>query len=302
VPTSLSFVDIAGLVAGASKGEGLGNQFLANIRECDAIVHVVRCFDDENIIHVSGSVDALRDIEVISLELVLADLAQVERRKEKATKELKSGKTKPEEMSALEKLVVLLDEGKPARQAKLSEAEWESVQSLGLLSAKPVIYAANVQDSDLAEGNAMVDSVRGHAESEGASVVVVSAQVESELVDLDDAERADFLEELGVSKGETGLEKLIAQAYELLALRTYYTSGETETKAWTIKKGMLAPQAAGVIHSDFEKGFIRAETVAYADLVSSGSMKAAKEAGLVRSEGKEYEVKDADVMLFRFNV
>jgi len=302
VPTSLSFVDIAGLVAGASKGEGLGNQFLANIRECDAIVHVVRCFDDPNIIHVSGSVDALRDIEVISLELVLADFAQVEKRAQKAAKELKGGKTKPEEMSALEKLQALLDEGKPAREAELSDEEWACVQSLGLLSAKPVIFAANVIDSDLATGNDMVEQVRAHAASEGASVVVVSAQVESELVDLEDDERASFLEELGVAKGETGLEKLIANAYELLQLQTYYTSGETETKAWTIKKGMLAPQAAGVIHSDFEKGFIRAETVAYDDLVSSGSMKAAKEAGLVRSEGKEYVVKDADVMLFRFNV
>jgi len=302
VPTSLSFVDIAGLVAGASKGEGLGNQFLANIRECDAIVHVVRCFDDENIIHVSGSVDALRDIEVISLELVLADLAQVERRAEKARKELKGGKTKPEEMSALEKLLALLDEGTPARGADLSAEEWASVQSLGLLSSKPVIYAANVIDSDLAEGNDMVEQVRVHAASEGASVVVVSAQVESELVELEDDERASFLEELGVSRGETGLEKLIAQAYDLLSLRTYYTSGETETKAWTIKKGMLAPQAAGVIHSDFEKGFIRAETVAYKDLVETGNMKAAKEAGLVRSEGKEYEVQEGDVMLFRFNV
>jgi len=302
VPTSLSFVDIAGLVAGASKGEGLGNQFLANIRECDAIVHVVRCFDDPNIIHVSGSVDALRDIEVISLELVLADFAQVEKRAQKASKELKSGKTKPEEMSALETLQAVLDEGRPARQAELSDVEWECVRSLGLLSAKPVIYAANVMDSDLADGNAMVEEVRKHAASEGASVVVVSAQVESELVDLDDDERASFLEELGVAKGETGLEKLIEQAYNLLELQTYYTSGETETKAWTIRRGMVAPQAAGVIHSDFEKGFIRAETVAYDDLVSSGSMKAAKEAGLVRSEGKEYVVKDSDVMLFRFNV
>jgi len=251
---------------------------------------------------VSGSVDALRDIEVISLELVLADLAQVERRAEKARKELKGGKTKPEEMSALEKLLALLDEGTPARGADLSAEEWASVQSLGLLSSKPVIYAANVIDSDLAEGNDMVEQVRVHAASEGASVVVVSAQVESELVELEDDERASFLEELGVSRGETGLEKLIAQAYDLLSLRTYYTSGETETKAWTIKKGMLAPQAAGVIHSDFEKGFIRAETVAYKDLVETGNMKAAKEAGLVRSEGKEYEVQEGDVMLFRFNV
>eukprot|EP00316_Scyphosphaera_apsteinii_P012038 CAMPEP_0119313988 /NCGR_PEP_ID=MMETSP1333-20130426/31152_1 /TAXON_ID=418940 /ORGANISM="Scyphosphaera apsteinii, Strain RCC1455" /LENGTH=413 /DNA_ID=CAMNT_0007318997 /DNA_START=23 /DNA_END=1264 /DNA_ORIENTATION=+ len=299
VPTSLSFVDIAGLVQGASKGEGLGNQFLANIRECDAIVHVVRCFDDPNIVHVDGSVDPLRDIEVISLELVLADLAQVERRQQKAAKDRK---TMPEELSALKKLSAALDEGIPARQIDLSPEEERAVSGLGLLSAKKVIYAANVLDSDLAEGNAMVELVAKHAQSEGAAHVVVSAQVEAELVDLDLAERVEFLESLGVESGESGLDKLIGQVYTLLQLCTYYTSGETETKAWTITEGTLAPQAAGVIHSDFEKGFIRAETVAYDDLVESGSYQAAKESGLVRSEGKEYKVKDADVLLFRFNV
>jgi len=303
VPTSLSFVDIAGLVAGASKGEGLGNQFLANIRECDAIVHVVRCFVDENIIHVSGSVDPLRDIEVISLELILADLAQVERRVERVRKDAKGKKDgAAEELSALEKLVPLLDAGEPARKAELDDDEWKRVQGLGLLSAKPIIYAANVADGDLAEGNEMVDRVKTLAEAEEASVVIVSAQVEAELVELDADERANFLEELGVKGGETGLEKLIVQVYDLLKLRTYFTSGETETKAWTIRQGMLAPQAAGVIHSDFEKGFIRAETVAYDDLVATGSNQAAKEAGKVRSEGKEYEVQEGDVLLFRFNV
>lgn len=303
VPTTLSFVDIAGLVAGASKGEGLGNQFLANIRECDAIVHVVRCFEDDNIIHVDGSVNPTRDIEVISLELVLADLTQVERRLERVRKDVKAKKEgAADEAAVLEKLVPLLDEGKAARLADLGEDEWKAVQGLGLLSAKPVIYGANVADSDLAEGNAMVESVRQIAATEGASVVIVSAQVEAELVDLEDEERTTFLEELGVEKGETGLEKLIREVYSLLKLRTYFTSGETETKAWTIKSGMRAPQAAGVIHSDFEKGFIRAETVAYADLVEAGSHKAAKEAGNVRAEGKEYVVEEGDVLLFRFNV
>merc|ERR1719247_2699083 len=275
VPTSLSFVDIAGLVEGASKGEGLGNQFLANIRECDAIVHTVRCFVDDNIVHVSGSVDPLRDIEVINLELVLADLAQVDRRKMKVDKE--RGNANPDEKSALE---------------KLTKEELESVKGLGLLSAKPIIYAANVADTDLADGNEMVEKVRALAETEGASVVIVSAQVEAELVELDDEERVDFLESLGVQKGEVGLERLIQEVYSLLKLRTYYTSGPTETKAWTIRAGMLAPQAAGVIHSDFERGFIRAETVAYDDLVAAGSMKEAKNGGTVRAEGKEYEVQD----------
>jgi hypothetical protein len=300
VPTSLSFVDIAGLVEGASKGEGLGNQFLANIRECDAIVHTVRCFVDDNIVHVSGSVDPLRDIEVINLELVLADLAQVDRRKMKVDKE--RGNANPDEKSALEKLSEALDAGTAARQVELTKEELESVKGLGLLSAKPIIYAANVADTDLADGNEMVEKVRALAETEGASVVIVSAQVEAELVELDDEERVDFLESLGVQKGEVGLERLIQEVYSLLKLRTYYTSGPTETKAWTIRAGMLAPQAAGVIHSDFERGFIRAETVAYDDLISAGDMKKAKEAGTVRAEGKEYEVQEGDVLLFRFNV
>jgi hypothetical protein len=303
IPTSLSFCDIAGLVAGASKGEGLGNQFLANIRECDAIVHVVRCFVDDNIVHVDGSVDPLRDIEVINLELVLADLAQVERRLEKVRKDAKGKKEgAAEEFAALEKLVPVLDAGTPARKAELSAEEWAAVRGLGLLSAKPVIYATNVAECDVADGNELVESVRGTAAAEGASVVVVSAQVEAELVDLDAVERAEFLAELGVAQGETGLAQLLREVYALLKLRTYFTSGETETKAWTINSGMLAPQAAGVIHSDFERGFIRAETVGYEDLVAAGSMKDAKEAGKVRQEGKEYEVQEGDVLLFRFNV
>jgi len=298
VPTSLSFVDIAGLVEGASKGEGLGNKFLANIRECDAIVHTVRCFVDDNVIHVSGSVDPLRDIEIINLELILADLAQVDKRAQKLGKDKSASE---EEKSAIAKLIAGFDEGKAARQVDLSEEELESVKGLGLLSAKPIIYAANVADEDLATGNAMVEQVRTFAATEGSSVVIVSAQVEAELVELDDEERVEFLDSLGVTKGEVGLERLIPEVYSLLNLRTYYTSGPTETKAWTIKGGWLAPQAAGVIHSDFEKGFIRAETVAYDDLVAAGSMKEAKAAGKVNAEGKEYEVKDADVLLFLFN-
>merc|ERR1719238_803499 len=291
VPTSLSFVDIAGLVEGASKGEGLGNQFLANIRECDAIVHTVRCFEDENIVHVSGSVEPLRDIEVINLELILADLSQVEKRLQKVSKDRNAS---PDEKSALEKLAPALDEGKAARLIELTKEETDSIKGLGLLSAKPIIYAANVLDGDLATGNAMVEKVREFAAAEGSATVIVSAQVEAELVELDEDDRNDFLESLGVQKGESGLEKLIAEVYTLLDLRTYYTSGETETKAWTIRRGMLAPQAAGVIHTDFERGFIRAETVAYDDLVTAGSMAGAKDNGKVRSEGKEYEVKEGD--------
>ena len=303
LPASVSFVDIAGIVRGASEGEGLGNQFLANIRECDAIVHVVRCFEDENIIHVDGSVDPIRDIEVISLELIFADMAQVEKRLERVKKDLKKGgEAAATEEAALEKVLPALLDGVPARKVELSEDESKSIQGLGLLSQKRVIYAANVVDEDLSDGNPMVTKVAELAKKEGASIVTVSAQVEAELVDLEDAERVEFLESLGVEDGQSGLDKLIREVYNLLQLRTYYTSGETETKAWTIRAGMLAPQAAGVIHTDFEKGFIRAETVSYDDLSEQGSMSAAKDAGLVRSEGKEYEVKDGDVMLFRFNV
>jgi len=259
----------------------------------------VRCFEDVNIIHVSGSVDALRDIEVISLELILADYAQVEKRLQKAAKDKK---TAPEELSALNTLIKVLDEGTPARKAGLSNEELAKIQGLGLLSLKPVIYAANVMDSELATGNDLVKAVEAHAKEEGASVVTVSAQVEAELVDLEAEERAGFLEELGVTNGETGLQKLIREVYSLLQLQTYYTSGDTESRAWTIKKGMLATQAAGVIHTDFERGFIKAETVAYDDLIAAGDYKTAKEAGKVRQEGKDYVVKDADVMLFKFNV
>jgi hypothetical protein len=300
VPTRIEFVDIAGLVKGASKGEGLGNQFLANIREVDAIVHVVRCFDDENIIHVSGSVDPVRDIDVINLELALADLAQVERRMERTRKQARTSKEAQLELEALEKLSAGLNEGKSARNISLTADEAEAVKPLGLLSAKPIIYAANVSEDDLASGNEWVEQVRQVATSEAAEVVVVSAQVESELIELPEEERGDFLESLGVEEG--GLKSLIRATYELLGLRTFLTTGPKETRAWTITAGMKAPQAAGTIHTDFERGFIRAETVGYDDLVTSGSMNAAKDKGLVRAEGKEYVVQEGDVMLFRFNV
>ncbi|MBW4655511.1 MAG: redox-regulated ATPase YchF [Kaiparowitsia implicata GSE-PSE-MK54-09C] len=300
VPARVEFVDIAGLVKGASKGEGLGNQFLANIREVDAIVHVVRCFDNDDIIHVAGSVDPARDIEVINLELALSDLAQLEKRMDRTRKQAKTSKDAQAEMAVLEKLLLVLNEGKSARLVDLSQDEEALVKSLGLLTRKPVIFAANVSDDDLATGNAWVEQVRAIATTENAQVVVVSAQVESELVELPPEEQSDFLEALGVSEG--GLKTLIRATYDLLGLRTYFTTGPKETRAWTIRAGMVAPQAAGVIHTDFERGFIRAETVSYGDLVATGSMPAAKEKGLVRSEGKEYVVQEGDVMLFRFNV
>lgn len=300
VPTRIEFVDIAGLVKGASKGEGLGNQFLANIREVDAIVHVVRCFDSEDIIHVSGSVDPVRDLEVINLELILADLDQVDKRKERVRKQARSSKEAQAELEVLEKLIVALSEGKAIRQAGLTEEEAQLIKQLGLLTAKPVIYATNVSEDDLAEGNEWVEQVRTIATAENAKVVVISAQVESELIELSPEERLDFLESLGVEEG--GLKSLISATYELLGLRTYLTTGEKETRAWTIRAGMTAPQAAGVIHTDFERGFIRAETISYQDLVTTGSRSAAKEKGLLRSEGKEYVVQEGDVMEFLFNV
>jgi ribosome-binding ATPase len=300
VPTRVEFVDIAGLVKGASKGEGLGNQFLANIREVDAIVHVVRCFEDDDVIHVAGEVNPVQDIEVINLELALADLSQVERRIERTRKAARTSKEAQVELAALEKISDALNVGQSARQASLSDEEELSVKVLGLLTRKPIIYAANVSEDDLASGNALVEQVRQLASQENSQVVVVSAQVESELVELAEEDRQDFLASLGVTEG--GLKSLIGATYKLLGLRTFFTSGPKETRAWTIHVGDKAPQAAGTIHSDFERGFIRAETVAYDDLIAHGSEKAAKEKGLVRSEGKEYVVQEGDVMLFRFNV
>jgi len=302
VPTTLEFVDVAGLVKGASAGEGLGNQFLATIRQCDAIVHVVRCFEDENVIHVDGSVDPIRDAELINLELALADLAQVEKRLERIKKDLKTGKASEAEASGLQKFADVLNNDEPARNAVLDEAEELATKSFGLLTRKKMIYAANVADGDLADGNEMVDRLRALSDSEGAKVVLVSAQVEAELVELELEDKLDFLEALGVGLDDCGLRALVREVYDILQLQTYYTSGPTETRAWTIKKGWLAPQAAGVIHGDFERGFIRAETMSYDDLVDCGSEAEAKKQGKLRSEGKDYVVAEGDVILFRFNV
>ena len=297
VPTRIEFVDIAGLVKGASQGEGLGNQFLANIRQVDAIVHMVRCFDDDDIIHVAGAVDPVRDIEVINLELVLADLAQVEKRIAKVRKQAKNDKNARAEVELLERISAVLNDGNSVRSMGLSEEELLIIKPLGLLTNKPVIYATNVSEDDLAAGNEWVEAVRKFAADENAKVVVVSAQVESELIELSAAETKDFLEALGVEEG--GLKSLIRATYELLGLRTYLTTGEQETRAWTVIAGTKAPQAAAVIHTDFEKKFIKAETISYQDLVATGSKNAAKEKGLLRLEGKDYVVQEGDVIEFR---
>ena len=300
VPSTLEFVDVAGLIKGASAGEGLGNKFLGSIRQADCICHVVRCFENEDVIHVDGTIDPIRDAELINLELALADLASVEKRLERVKKE--RGGADPIEKQALEKVAAVLNNDEPARNAGLDEEEELSMKSLGLLTLKRMIYAANVADEDLATGNEMVDRLKELAEKEGAKEVVVSAQVESELVELDDEERRDFLADLGVELESCGLRALVRNAYDLLQLQTYYTSGPTETRAWTIRKGWTAPKAAGVIHNDFERGFIRAETISYEDLVAAGSEANAKAKGLLRSEGKDYVVQEGDIILFRFNV
>jgi ribosome-binding ATPase len=303
VPTAFEFVDIAGLVKGASKGEGLGNKFLAHIREVDAIVHVVRCFQDENITHVSGKVDPLSDIETINLELILADVETVEKRLDRTRKNMKGGDKKyAQEVELLERIKNALYDDKPARSVEISDEERSLIRDLHLLTMKPMLYAANVSEEEAsnADDNPYVQRVREFAAQEGAEVVAISAKVESEIAELEGEDRAMFLEELGLS--ESGLDRLIQAAYRLLGLQTYFTAGVQEVRAWTIRQGTKAPQAAAVIHTDFERGFIRAEVVAYADLISSGSMNAAKEKGLLRLEGKEYTVQDGDVMHFRFNV
>ena len=300
VPTRVEFVDIAGLVAGASQGEGLGNKFLANIREVDAIVHVVRCFEDDDVIHVSGSVDPLRDAEIINLELALADVAQIDKRRERLKKQLRTSKEAQLEDDLLARIGVELDGGGAARNLNISSEEYLLIKPLGLLTAKPIIYAANVSEDHLAGGNPFVDAVAELAKKEAAQTVKVSAQVEAELVELGEDERNDYLEGLGVSEG--GLRSLISATYQLLGLRTYFTTGEKETRAWTIKSGMTAPQAAGVIHTDFERGFIRAQTIGYGQLLEAGSLAEAKAKGWLRSEGKEYVVAEGDVMEFLFNV
>lgn len=304
-PAVIEFVDIAGLVKGASKGEGLGNQFLANIREVDAIVHVVRCFEDTNVVHVDGSIDPVRDIETINLELIFSDIEILERRIAKVTKQARMDKTLAKEEALLKSLKAHLEEGKMAKTYPLSDDEDEQAwfASYNLLTAKPVIYAANVSEDDLADdgaNNPHVARVREQAAAENSEVFVICAQIEQEIAELDDDEKAMFLEDLGLK--ESGLEKLIAASYKLLGLISYLTSGEDETRAWTITKGTKAPQAAGKIHTDFERGFIRAEVVSYDHLIECGSMTAAKEKGLVRLEGKDYVVQDGDIILFRFNV
>jgi len=300
IPTRVEFVDIAGLVKGASQGEGLGNKFLANIREVDAIVHVVRCFEDDDVIHVSGSVDPLRDAEVINLELALADLSQVEKRRERLKKQVRTSKEAQAEDAALERIQAVLEQGGAARSVPLSDDEAPMVKPLGLLTAKPIIYATNVSEDDLAQGNGFCEAVEGLAQREGAATVRISAQVEAELIELPEEERAEFLEGLGVEEG--GLRSLIRATYGLLGLRTYFTTGEKETRAWTIRAGMSAPQAAGVIHTDFERGFIRAQTIGWQQLLEAGSLAEARNKGWLRSEGKEYVVQEGDVMEFLFNV
>ena len=300
-PAFLEFVDIAGLVKGASKGEGLGNKFLSHIREVDAIVHVVRCFEDQNIIHVDGSVDPRRDIEIIDLELILADIESVTKRIEKNEKHVKAGDKKyVEENELLRRILSHLESGKSIRSMTLKPEEKEAVDTFFLLTSKPVIYCANISESEIGTENAHVKKVRETAEKEGSEVIVICAKIEEELTKLDDEMRAEFQSELGLDG--SGLDAVIVAGYRLLGLISYLTAGEKEVRAWTIEKGTKAPQAAGKIHTDFEKGFIRAEIVSYDDLISAGSMAAAKEKGKVRLEGKEYVVQDGDVVLFRFNV
>ena len=303
VPATFEFTDIAGIVKGASKGEGLGNKFLSNIRQVDAICHVVRCFDDENITHVEGRVNPLEDIEIINLELIFADLESVDKRMSRVAKIAKTkDKEAVAELAVLEKIKPVLEEGKSARSIEFSDDELPIVKGLFLLTTKPVLYVANVAEDEVAdeEGNEYVQQVKEFAETENAEVITVCAKAEEEIAELDDEDKADFLEALGIE--ESGLDKLIRAAYHLLGLATYFTAGEQEVRAWTFKNGMKAPECAGIIHTDFERGFIRAETVSYDDLKEHGSMTSAKEAGRVRLEGKEYIVKDGDVMLFRFNV
>jgi GTP-binding protein YchF len=303
VPTVIEFVDIAGLVAGASQGEGLGNKFLSNIRETDAIVHVVRCFEDSNVVHVSGNVDPIRDIDVINTELMLADLDSVEKRYKKIEKLAQSSKDAKvrSEYSIVKKLYDALKEGKPARTVEVLEDEEQILRELHLLTSKPVLYVCNVSESEFLDGkSAMAEKVAERAKSENNLSLVICSQMEAEIAQLEPAERGEFLASMGIK--EPGLNRLIRESYKLLNLITYFTAGEKEVRAWTVPKGSKAPQAAGVIHTDFERGFIRAETYHCEDLFTLKSESAVKDAGKYRSEGKEYLVKDGDIMLFRFNV
>lgn len=302
-PATLEFVDIAGLVKGASKGEGLGNKFLANIRECDAIIHVVRCFESDDIIHVEGSVDPRRDIETIDLELIFADMEVLERRLDKAKKMIKGDKKYQADIDLCEGLLAHLEAGKPARSYAYSDEEREMIKTTPLLSMKPVIYAANMSDSDFTsdiETNPHYQVVKEIGAAEGSSVLPICAQIEQEIGDMDEEDKQMFLADLGLEI--SGLNRVIKEGYALLGLISFLTAGKDECRAWTITKGTKAPQAAGKIHTDFERGFIRAEVIAFDDLMATGSMVAAKEKGLIRSEGKEYVMRDGDVVLFRFNV
>ena len=301
LPTAMEFVDIAGLVKGASRGEGLGNQFLGHIRQVDAIANVVRCFEDDNVVHVDGSVDPLRDIDVIQTELNLADLEAVEKRAQKVQKLAKSGdKDGKAEFTVLEKLDACLNDGQPARNAGLTAEEVLAVHDMHLITIKPVLYVANVSEDDLEGNHPHVAKVREYAAAQGAEFVTICGKIESEIAELDPEEKIEFLQELGLD--ESGLDRMIHAGYQLLGLITYFTAGVKEVRAWTVAKDALAPQAAGVIHTDFEKGFIRAEVIAYDDFINAGGESGAKEKGLLRVEGKEYLVKDGDVMHFRFNV
>lgn len=302
IPAIVEFVDIAGLVAGASKGEGLGNQFLANIRETDAIAHVVRCFENDNVVHVAGRVDPVADIEVINTELALADLASVEKALARYAKAARAGGDKEAQrlVAVLKKVLAGLDQGRPVRALDLYDEERALIRPLFLLTAKPTMYVANVDEAGLKAGSPLLERVRAYAAAEGAPVVPVCAALEAEIVELTDEEKAVFLEDLGLS--EPGLNRVIRAAYELLGLQTFFTAGPKEVRAWTIHKGDTAPKAAGVIHSDFEKGFIRAQTISYADFVACGGEQGAREAGKMRAEGKDYVVQDGDVIHFLFNV
>jgi len=301
IPATVEFVDIAGLVAGASKGEGLGNQFLANIRECDAIAHIVRCFEDDNVVHVAGRIDPVSDIEVINTELALADLATVDKQLARWSKVAKAGGDKEAKrlVDVLEKIAPALNEARPVRSVELYEEEKALLRPLFLLTAKPTMYVANVAEHGF-EGNPLLDKVREYAAREGAPVVAVCAKVEAEIADLSDEDRAVFLADMGMT--EPGLARVIRAAYHLLGLLTFFTAGPKEVRAWTVVKGATAPQAAGAIHTDFEKGFIRAETIAFDDYIACNGEQGAKEAGKMRLEGKDYVVRDGDVMHFRFNV
>lgn len=302
-PATVEFVDIAGLVRGASKGEGLGNKFLSHIRDVDAVVHVLRCFEDSDIIHVDGSVDPLRDLETINMELIYSDIEQVEKRIDKTQKLLKGDKTLQAQLDLLNRILKTLNEGKTARQVEMTEDEKEMLGDLNLLTLKPIIYVANVSEDEAAEvspDNEMYNSVKKVAEAEGAEVIPVCAGIEAEISELEPEEKKAFLEDMGIT--ESGLDKLIKASYSLLGYISYLTAGPKEVRAWTIVKGTKAPQAAGKIHSDFERGFIRAEVVSFEDLMECGSMNVAKEKGLVRSEGKDYVMRDGDIVLFRFNV